>query len=48
MKDTVVVALPQFLPDAQRIAAFLDADVREVQGRDLCRTLSHQPGGSSR
>ena len=31
MKDTVVLALPRFLPDAQRIAAFLDADVREYR-----------------
>ncbi len=31
MNDTVVVALPRFLPDAQRIAAFLDADVREYR-----------------
>ncbi len=27
MTDTVVIALPYFLPDAERIAAFLGADV---------------------
>ncbi len=31
MKDTVVIALPRFLPDAQRIAEFLDADVLEYR-----------------
>ncbi|MFA6362851.1 cobalt-precorrin 5A hydrolase [Methanoregula sp.] len=31
MKDTVVIALPRFLPDAQRIADYLDADLREYQ-----------------
>jgi cobalt-precorrin 5A hydrolase len=29
MNDTVVIALPRFIRDAERIAAFLDADVRE-------------------
>jgi cobalt-precorrin 5A hydrolase len=29
MKDTLVIALPRFRPDAERIAAFLNADVRE-------------------
>jgi cobalt-precorrin 5A hydrolase len=31
MKDTVVIAIPRFLPDAQRIAAFLGADVQEYR-----------------
>jgi cobalt-precorrin 5A hydrolase len=31
MKDTVVIALPRFLPDAQRIAAFLGADLLEYR-----------------
>ncbi|MDD1701611.1 MAG: cobalt-precorrin 5A hydrolase [Methanoregula sp.] len=31
MKDTVVLALARFLPDARRIAAFLDADVLEYR-----------------
>jgi cobalt-precorrin 5A hydrolase len=31
MKDTVVIAMPRFLPDAQRIAEFLDADVLEYR-----------------
>ncbi|MGA7627710.1 MAG: cobalt-precorrin 5A hydrolase, partial [Methanoregula sp.] len=29
MTDTVVISLSRFLPDARRIAAFLDADIRE-------------------
>ncbi|MFA5332216.1 MAG: cobalt-precorrin 5A hydrolase [Methanoregula sp.] len=31
MKDTVVIALARFLPDAQRIAKFLDAEVCEYR-----------------
>jgi cobalt-precorrin 5A hydrolase len=31
MTDTVVIALPRFLPDAQRIAAFLGADLLEYR-----------------
>ena len=29
MNDTVVISLSRFLPDARRIAVFIDADVRE-------------------
>ena len=43
MTDTVVISLSRFLPDARRIAAFLDADIREYHAGIFAEVFPEVP-----